>query len=396
MRAGAENDGGAQFQRLSSAKRSSAAPENKPRIRHMMLWVDHHCELAGMLNQVPQGWLATQHWYDFARILPEAQHVIVVGREQLRQHVGRIRELIQQGQRVIFSNPAEGAETFEQHVRWYGVQDLVSSGQLPCVVGGTVCGVDQQLLYDHFLTQPFRYQENCVAALQAEENFGSAEKPYDFLMLNGRSRPHRRWMLNQLHERGLLNRALYTCLDSHMGTIRVLPPQYEVSEFRPLLSVGQQGFVKNQLFGGKWGEIYINALAYRDSGFSLITETVAQGDHSFRTEKIAKALAQAHPWIVVANRGFVRDLRNMGFQSFGHVIDESYDEIDCDQDRWQRVVDLVQHVCEQDSGAFARACKSVCEHNQQRLRELHVSLQCEFSARFWLWISEHWNLGLQL
>ena len=55
----------------------------------MMLWVDHHCELAGMLNQVPQGWLATQHWYDFARILPEAQHVIVVGREQLRQHVGQ-------------------------------------------------------------------------------------------------------------------------------------------------------------------------------------------------------------------------------------------------------------------------------------------------------------------
>lgn len=362
----------------------------------MMLWVDHYCELAGMLNQVPQGWQATQHYYEFDRIPQNTEHVLVVGREQLRLHVDRLRELIQQGQRVIFSNPAEGATTFEQHVRWYGVEDLVSSGQLPCVVGGTVCGVNQQLLYDHFLTQPLRYQENCVAALQAEENFGSGEKPYDFLMLNGRSRPHRRWMLNQLQSRGLLARALYTCLDSHMGTIRVLPPQYEVAEYRPFMQVDQQGFVKNQLFGGKWGEIYINPAAYRDSAFSLVTETVAQGDHSFRTEKIAKCLAQAHPWIVVANRGYLRDLRDLGFQTFGHVIDESYDTVENDQDRWQRVLLTVQDLCDQDLGAFVQACRSVCEHNQQQLRELHVSLQSEFSARFWFWISKHWNLELQL
>ena len=362
----------------------------------MQLWVDHYCELAGMLIQVPQGWMATQHYYEFDRIPHDPQHVIVVGREQLRLHVDHIRELIQQGQRVIFSNPAEGAETFVQHVRWYGVEDLVLTGRLPCIVGGAVPAALTHMLYDHFLTQPFRYQENCDAAALAQLNWAPGVKHYDFLMLNGRSRPHRRWMLNQLHERGLLNRALYTCLDSHMGTIRVLPSQYEVAEYRPFMQVNPQGFVKNQLFGGKWGEIYINPAAYRDSAFSLVTETVGQGEHSFRTEKIAKRLAQAHPFVLVANCNYLRDLRELGFQTFGHVIDESYDTIENDQDRWQRVLDLVQDLCGQDLGAFVQACSSVCEHNQQQLRELHVSLQREFPRRFWTWLNELWHLELQL
>ena len=332
----------------------------------------------------------TQEFYGFEKLTIEPGATYIVGRVQLRDNAEQIRRMVTTGQaRVIFSNPAEGAETFVQHLRLYGVEDLVLSGLLPVVTGGAVPAQYPHMLYEHFLTQPFRYDENWQAAARVQEIFDKKIKPYQFLFLNGRSRPHRKTLLAQFQQRGLLTQALWTNLDTHAGPVHLLPPEYEVEQFQPHMNTTESGFVKNQLFNNLWGEIYIRPEPYIDTYFSVVTETVFDYPHSFRTEKIAKPLAQGHPWIAVASAGFYRDMRDLGFQTFSHVIDESFDMIDNAQDRLARIVTIVDDLCGQDLVQLLEACESVCKYNQQHLRTMSQRWQLELPARFLDFLAKH-------
>jgi hypothetical protein len=351
----------------------------------MKLYVDHYCEIADMLAH----W-STEQFYGFERLTIEPGATYVVGRTQLKNNAEQIRRLVtEKTARVIFSNPAEGSETFVQHLRLYGVEDLVLNGLLPVVVGGPVPDTYPHMLYEHFLTQPFRYEENCQAADRINEIFNKKVKPYRFLFLNGRSRPHRRALINAFEQRGLLAQALWTNLDTHAGPVHLLPPEYEVEQFQSFMQTSQQGFVKTQLFNNLWGEIYIRPEPYIDTYFSVVTETVFDYAHSFRTEKIAKPLCQGHPWIAAANAGFYKDMHNLGFQTFGHVIDESFDTIDNAQDRINRIVTIVDDLCGQDLLQLLAACESVCKYNQQHLREMSQRWQLELPSRFFDFLAKH-------
>lgn len=351
----------------------------------MKLYVDHYCEIADMLAQ----W-TTEQFYGFEHLTIDPGATYVVGRTQLKNNAEQIRRIVTDGTaQVIFSNPAEGSETFVQHLRLYGVEDLVLNGLLPVVVGGPVPNAYPHMLYEHFLTQPFRYQENCSAADRVSEVFGKKHKPYRFLFLNGRSRPHRRALINAFEQCGLLAQALWTNLDAHAGPVHLLPPEYEVEQFQSFMQTSQQGFVKAELFNNLWGEIYIRPEPYIDTYFSVVTETVFDYAHSFRTEKIAKPLAQGHPWIAAANAGFYKDMHNLGFQTFGHVIDESFDSIDNAQDRINRIVTIVDDLCGQDLLQLLEECESICKYNQQHLREMSHKWQQELPSRFFDFLSQH-------
>jgi len=350
----------------------------------MKLYVDHFSEIADMLVNNPNldTWVV-EEFYGFEKLTIEPGATYVVGRTQLRDNAEQIRHIVTDGTaRIIFSNPAEGSETFVQHLRLYGVEDLVLAGLLPVVVGGAVPDQYPHMLYEHFLTQTFRYEENCAAADRRAEIFEKKHKPYRFLFLNGRSRPHRRALINEFEQRGLLSQALWTNLDAMHRPIQLLPAEYEVEQFLPHMQTSQQGFIKPELFNNLWGEIYIKPEPYIDTYFSVVTETVFDYPHSFRTEKIAKPLAQGHPWICAANSGFYRDIRNLGFQTFGHAIDESFDSIDNGSDRIARIAAVVDDLCGQDMLQLLAACESVCKYNQQHLRTMSQQWQRSLPDRF--------------
>ena len=351
----------------------------------MKLYVDYYCEIANIL--VP--W-TVQQFYGFEKLTIESDAIYIVGRIQLRDNAEQIRRIVtERTARVIFSNPAEGSETFVQHLRLYGVEDLVLAGLLPVVVGGAVPDKYPHILYEHFLTQPFRYEENCQAANRIGEIFEKKHKPYKFLFLNGRYRSHRRVLLHEFKQRGLLAQALWTNLDAQHIPIHLLPPKYEVEQFQSHMATSAQGFVKAELFNNTWGEIYIRSEPYIDTYFSVVTETVFNYPYSFRTEKIAKPLTQGHPWICAANQGFYKDMHNLGFQTFGHVIDESFDQIENNQDRIARIAAVVDDLCSQDMLQLLKECENVCKYNQQHLLTMSQQWQLEFPARFLDFLAKH-------
>jgi hypothetical protein len=170
------------------------------------------------------------------------------------------------------------------------------------------------------------------------------------------------------------------------SSLHRLPDCYEVPRYRePTFGpiVLDRSNLKQELFRREWGEIYIEPAPYIDTYFSLVTETIcAESNHSFRTEKIAKPLAIGHPFIVASTPGFYRDLHNLGFRTFGHVIDESFDSIDNAQDRMNRIVSIVTDLCQQDLESFLKECRDTCKHNQQHLAELSIADRQAFPEQF--------------
>lgn len=338
--------------------------------------------------------------------------IYVIGRQQIVECRDRVREMCQDDSiTVVFGNSAEGSRTLiDQCERVLGLGDLIDQRRLLLVSGGDLPDHYPFLHHEHFLVRVLDYDENIEQSARMAEIFAKSDKPYTFLFLNGRARPHRKYLVERLGALGLLDRALWTMLDGRrteprefqimvggedrMATntpIRLLPEHYEVSRYRarkPIDDYPHQ-FVKPEIFRFEWGDIYLQAEPYIDTYFSLVTETVYDMRHSFRTEKIAKPLAMGHPWICAANAGFYRDLRNLGFRTFHDVIDESFDLIDDHRARMDRVIQVVQDVCQQDLQAFLRATEPVCKYNQQFLPEFIREHRKEFPGRFQSFLRSH-------
>lgn len=331
--------------------------------------------------------------------------IYVIGRQQLVENRERVRAMCMDDRLiVVFGNSAEGSRTLiDMCGRVLGLDDMIKSRRLLLISGGDLPDEYPFLLHEHFLVRVLDYEENLVEIDRAQEIFTKTDKPYKFLFLNGRARPHRRYLVQRMMDIDLLGQSLWTMLDGrrcdmqdfdgHTGNseIRHLPSSYEVPRYQDFRRTDDypHQFIKHSVFKGEWGDIYLYANPYIDTYFSLVTETVYETDHSFRTEKIAKPLAMGHPWICAANKGFYRDLRNLGFQTFDGIIDESFDTIDNHQDRMDRIITVVKDLCRQDLPSFLRAAGPVCKYNQQFLPGFISQHRAEFPGLFQNFIRSH-------
>lgn len=331
--------------------------------------------------------------------------VYVIGRQQLVENKDRVRAMCMDNRIiVVFGNSAEGSRTLiDQCGRVLGLDDLILSGRLLLISGGDLPKEYPFLLHEHFLVRVLDYEENILEIDRAREIFTKTHKPYKFLFLNGRARPHRRYLMQQMLATGLLEQSLWTMLDGRRcemqdfagdtgnSEIRNLPPHYEVPRYQNFQRTDDypHQFIKHSIFNGEWGDIYLYANPYIDTYFSVVTETVYEMGHSFRTEKIAKPLAIGHPWICAANPGFYQDLRDLGFRTFNSIIDESFDSIENHQDRMDRIISIVRDLCQQDLSAFLCECEPICKYNQQFFPEFVQKHRIDFPHRFQSFIQSY-------
>lgn len=372
------------------------------------LVVDNFSEVIELLKP-----MADELFYDFGMVEPVTGSIYVIGRQQMINHPAKIRDMASSGQyTVIFGNSAEGAWTLETQLRQLHIDDLVLDKKLLVIAGAPMPAEYPSLTHEHFLPRILDYEENLSAQTFTSHIFDKPDKPYKFLFLNGRARPHRKYLYERLRRTGALDQALWTMLDAApcvwrtfeyrengvdvMATpteLRHLPAHYEVDRYRnPVFGpiVPDRSNLKQELFSREWGEIYLEPAPYIDTYFSLVTETIcAESPYSFRTEKMAKPLAMGHPFIVVANPGFYRDLHDIGFRTFDHVIDESFDSIEHHQTRVDRIVEIVTDLCRQDLASFLEECYNVCKYNQQHLAELRNQVRQEFPDRFSQFVAQY-------
>lgn len=371
------------------------------------LVLDTLCEVYDLLKP----WTDDEFWdLENHAVIPNS--IYLIGRQQCKTNVDKVRQMAESGTCLpILSNPHEGSDTLRWQVRMLGLEDLVLQKKMLLIGGGDMESCYSNLRYDTFLVKIMEHVRNQENIKRTDEIFAKPDKPYKFLFLNGVARPHRKYLIEKLRLTGILDQGLWTCLDSkgfnhrsvslvHQGEnlmvrpieIKYLPKEYEVQEFQQRISIPpdvSSTFVKFHLFDGKWGEIYLQPEQYIDTYFSIVTETIFDYPYSFRTEKIAKPLAMGHPWIAVTNAGYYRDIRNLGFRTFGHLIDESFDVIDNHQARVDRIAKVVDDLCRQDLRSFLAAAKETCKYNQQHLLEIIPKIRQEFPDRFFNFVQEN-------
>jgi len=380
-------------------------------INNFELILDVNCEVYAQLSPYADG-----EFWDFSYQEIEEGCVYVLGKQQCIDHLEKVKQVAESGKAlIVFSNPAEGSETIMWHALRLGLGPLIEAKKIIMLSGGDMEEKYPHYRYDCFLVKILDYLNNKKAMKRTHEIFEKKDKPYKFLFLNGRTRPQRKYLLEQFRMSGLLDQSLWTNLESSTAEnrlirlfvgpedynimcdpfpIKLLPKEYEVTEFQDKvdMDIPEDGrFIKTALFNHTWGEIHLKPEVYIDTYFSLVTETVFVYPYSFRTEKIAKPLAMGHPWIAVANTGYYRDIRNMGFKTFSHLIDESFDEIVDDQDRIHRIWQVTEDLCKQDLPAFLAAAEEVCKYNQQHLKELRMNIIRNFPQEFIQFVTKYNN-----
>lgn len=347
--------------------------------------LDTFCEVYDLLKPYADAefWDFQQH-INNGKLIPGA--IYLIGRQQFNNNVERIKQLAETNTILPFlSNPTEGSSTMIGHCQQIGILDLIRQEKILLITGGFIPDEYPSIYYENFLPKVLDYDEN-ISAIQIYNEAPLVNRPYKFLFLNGCGRRHRRQLLGRL--KNLLGQSLWTNLDSSAGPIHLLPPEYEYKEFTNYTNIPTEGFIKQQLMPDiPWPEIYIKADPYIDTYFSLVTETVFEYPYTFRTEKIWKPIAIGHPWIAVANYGFYRDMHNLGFQTFGHLIDESFDLIEDNHSRLERIAQVVEDLCRHDLDQFIKECYNICKYNQQYLSEMRIKVRQEFPDRFFKFLN---------
>lgn len=101
----------------------------------------------------------------------------------------------------------------------------------------------------------------------------------------------------------------------------------------------------------------------------LVAETMLYGNTFWPTEKIARPLAAAKPFVCFAAPGFVQRLRCLGFQTFDSLWDESYDNLQ-GRARWLAIQDVVTKLAALDDQCFAdlmHEAQQIADHNYEVL-----------------------------
>lgn len=82
-----------------------------------------------------------------------------------------------------------------------------------------------------------------------------------------------------------------------------------------------------------------------DALWNIVTETVFYYDKLHLTEKIFKPIVNKQPFMLLAAPGNLAYLRSYGFETFGSIIDESYDDIQDPDQRIEAVAKQLHWYC---------------------------------------------------
>lgn len=106
---------------------------------------------------------------------------------------------------------------------------------------------------------------------------------------------------------------------------------------------------------------------YQTSFASFVNETyIDENFDPFFTEKAMKPLAYSHPFLLFSSAGALSNLRDLGFETFGDIFDESYDQIESPQLRFEHLLREIIRICEFDHAALADITNQMAprlEHN---------------------------------
>lgn len=112
---------------------------------------------------------------------------------------------------------------------------------------------------------------------------------------------------------------------------------------------------------------HVNTDLYHKSYCHLVLETLFDSDGSngsFITEKTYKCLKFGQPFVVIGAPHSLESLRSNGYKVFDHVLDNSYDTITDNTERWLAIRKLLADLACRDMHKWFLNCADDLRHNQ--------------------------------
>lgn len=180
---------------------------------------------------------------------------------------------------------------------------------------------------------------------------------YDFLLttIAKPGREHRDILLKELNERSVKSAGLI--VQKTMDRPGPLPTDQKNSSW-----VGE----KNPHHHFQEGHPSMDL--YRQCWFEIVPETLHWSGH-FYTEKTNKPINTKTPFLTVSTKGYLEYLKSLGFQTFGSLIDESYDQQDAIEDRIRLMLNQVEDIVTNGSESFYNSAKPIVDYNYNLLAE---------------------------
>lgn len=213
------------------------------------------------------------------------------------------------------------------------------------------------------------------------------QRPYAFDCLIGARRTHRDFIMLSLVQSGLLNQGLVTYRDIFNGhSIEQTP--LSVAKLFPGIELPWPYVSENLDPAWETKENLDNSISglvpwqiYDHAWFTILCETIGEDRIFLSAEKVGKCMLGRRLFVHFGVQGFLAQLRELGFETFGSVIDESYDNIVDALSRWTAAFDQVRWLCQQDLGTLVPHLLPILDHNRHRLFELEREKREEMKTR---------------
>jgi hypothetical protein len=282
-----------------------------------------------------------------------------------------VRRQLRQGQLTVLFYYHEGDNPYHIKQR---LDELCQNHLMPAdcyrfVSGNTAADGIKNFVYfpDHELLYWHRNRQ--VPPTPAHAN----PRPYDFTVL---SRTHKWWRataMTDLHRAGLLENCLWS-YTTHIALgepetdnpieVDTLGIRTDIAEF---LNAGP--YTCDAKTASQHNDHHeIETAHHTESYCNIVLETHFDADQSggaFLTEKTFKAIKHGQPFVIVGCARSLAALRKLGYRTFDHAIDNSYDTVADNTQRWTAVKAAITKLKSQDLHAWFESCRSDIEHNQQ-------------------------------
>jgi hypothetical protein len=194
-------------------------------------------------------------------------------------------------------------------------------------------------------------------------------KPKMFDALLGSPKPHRDFVYNSVQQNNLQDKFIMP-YGGKWNDNEFYAKDYFIWE-PGIETVGDQqaGTAGPVKYYGVWTGLsrVIPIDVFNQTAYSIIAETDYDNTLSFYTEKTAKALIARRLFIAFTGYKFLYNLREQGFLTFDSVIDESYDLIKDDTERYTQAFEQVKKLCAMDQQSVFDIIKPVLEHNYNHI-----------------------------
>jgi hypothetical protein len=280
---------------------------NKPRLVRVG-WTDFH---SSYLEWVLKGYFSLENYnpdenYDKNCIL------VISRRESL--DVELIKKYLEQGNKLILANPWEAQPFFKaEEFTTYLDNILVVLG----------CLESRSINWKNILNIAnwFWYNESlwytCESSMQFQNYIPNRTNNKLFFMPINRQKEFRTRIVEKFNV--FLDNAIWSYAQKfndsrHLSTRDVNP-------------------VAKLAWDRQFEEIW-----YNDTYFTVAVETGVEIDNAtpcklFVTEKTFKPIAFQHPFMICGMNGTLKFLHNLGFETYDHIFDESYDDADFFEDK---------------------------------------------------------------